>query len=84
MAQTENTGKLDSAGDAIENVAAAGRKALEEGLQEARDYGEKSLDYLAQVRGGLIDFVKREPLLAVGAAFLVGYVAAQMVKRLPS
>jgi hypothetical protein len=28
--------------------------------------------------------VKREPLIAVGAAFLVGYVAAQVFRRVPS
>ena len=84
MAESKDIRERDSAGDIIQDVAAAGRKALEEGLQEAREYSEKSLDYVARVREGLVDFVKREPLMAVGAAFLVGYVAAQIVKRLPS
>jgi len=81
MAEAKNSLDIDSAAEAIQNAAAAGRKALEEGLDEAREYGEKSLDYVAGLRGKLEQFVKREPLLAVGAAFLVGYVAAQMFKR---
>jgi ElaB/YqjD/DUF883 family membrane-anchored ribosome-binding protein len=81
MAEAKNAREIDSAAEAIQNAAAAGRKALEEGLDEAREYGEKSLDYVAQARGHLEKFVKREPLLAVGAAFLVGYVVAQIFKR---
>jgi hypothetical protein len=34
--------------------------------------------------GDLVEFVKREPLIAVGAAFLAGYVVAQIFRRLPS
>jgi len=81
MAEAKNSPDFDSAAEAIQNAAAAGRRALEEGLDEAREYGEKSLDYVAQFRGQLETFVKNQPLLAVGAAFLVGYVAAQIFKR---
>ena len=81
MAEARNIPDFDSAAEAIQNAAAAGRRALEEGLDEAREYGEKSLDYVSNLRGQLEGFVKRDPLLAVGAAFLVGYVAAQIFKR---
>lgn len=81
MAEARNSPDFDSAAEVIQNAAASGRRALEEGLEEAREYGEKSLDYLSQLRGQLEGFVKRDPLLAVGAAFLVGYVAAQIFKR---
>ena len=36
---------------------------------------EQDLDF------GLGDFVRREPWLALAAAFLVGYVAAQIMRR---
>lgn len=75
---------VDSAADVVERAATVGRHAIEEGYESAREYGGKSLDYLEQVGGGLGDFIKREPLLAVGAAFLVGYIAAQMFRRVPS
>ena len=81
MAEARNSPDFDSAAEAIQNAAAAGRRALEEGLDEAREYGEKSLDYVSNLRGQLEGFVKRDPLLAIGAAFLVGYVAAQIFKR---
>ena len=81
MAEARNSPDFDSAAEAIQNAATAGRRALEEGLDEAREYGEKSLDYLSNLREQLEGFVKRDPLLAVGAAFLVGYVAAQIFKR---
>jgi hypothetical protein len=75
---------IDSAADTVHNAAAAGRKALEEGYDNLREYGEKSLSYAGRLTGDLVEFVKREPLIAVGAAFLVGYVAAQVFRRSPS
>jgi len=81
MAEVKNYPDFDSAAEVIQNAATTGRRALEEGLEEAREYGEKSLDYFSNLRGQLEGFVKRDPLLAVGAAFLVGYVAAQIFKR---
>lgn len=68
--------------DAIENARKAGRDALENGYESVREYGEKSLEYASQAGEGLLDFVKREPLLAVAGAFLVGYVAAQIIRRI--
>jgi len=74
----------ESAEDAAHNVAAAGRKVLEESYDNLREYGEKSLSYAGHLTDDLLEFVKREPLIAVGAAFLVGYVTAQVLRRLPS
>jgi len=74
----------DSAADAIHTAAEAGRKALEDSYDNLREYGEKSLTYAGRLTGDLVEFVRREPLIAVGAAFLVGYVAAQIFRRLPS
>jgi ElaB/YqjD/DUF883 family membrane-anchored ribosome-binding protein len=74
----------DNAADAVHQAAAAGRKALEEGYDNLREYGEKSVNYAGRLTGDLVEFVKREPLIAVGAAFLVGYVAAQVFRRVPS
>jgi hypothetical protein len=73
---------LDGAAETVQQAAASGRKALEEGFESVREYGENSLDYLGQITESVTDYVKREPLLAVGAAFLAGYVAAQFLKRL--
>jgi hypothetical protein len=75
---------IDSAADTVHHAAMAGRKALEEGYDNLREYGGKSLNYAGRLSGDLVEFAKREPLIAVGAAFLVGYVAAQVFRRLPS
>jgi hypothetical protein len=74
----------ESVDELAHNAAAAGRKVLEEGYDNLREYGEKSLSYAGRLSGDLVEFVRREPLIAVGAAFLVGYVAAQVFRRLPS
>lgn len=74
----------ESADDAAHNVAAAGRKVLEESYDNLREYGEKSLSYAGRLTDDVVEFVKREPLIAVGAAFLLGFVAAQVLRRMPS
>ena len=84
MADTNNTRDIDGATEAVQHAAAVGREALEEGYEAVREYGGKSLDYAGQLGEGLTDFVRRQPLLAVGAAFLVGYIAAKVLRRFPS
>ena len=74
----------ESADDAAHNVAAAGRKVLGESYDNLREYGEKSLGYAGRLTDDVVEFVKREPLIAVGAAFLLGFVAAQVLRRMPS
>ena len=76
--------KMDDASEAIKKATAAGGQAVEDGYESVREYGEKSLDYAQELSGGLADFVKREPLMAVGAALLIGYLAAQFLRRVPS
>jgi ElaB/YqjD/DUF883 family membrane-anchored ribosome-binding protein len=76
--------RIDDASEAIKKATAEGGQALEDGYESVREYGEKSLDYAQELSGGLADFVRREPLMAVGAALLVGYLAAQFLRRVPS
>ncbi|MGO9450951.1 MAG: hypothetical protein ACLQDV_07880 [Candidatus Binataceae bacterium] len=83
MADTNSSRDIDGAAEAIDRASAAGRQALEEGYETAREYGEKSLDLVAQLSDSLTDFVRREPLIAVGAAVLVGYLAAKLLRRAP-
>jgi ElaB/YqjD/DUF883 family membrane-anchored ribosome-binding protein len=76
--------RIDDATEAIKKATAASGKALEDGYENAREYGERTLDYADQLSGGLADFVRREPLVSVGAALLIGYLAAQFVRRIPA
>jgi ElaB/YqjD/DUF883 family membrane-anchored ribosome-binding protein len=50
--------------------------AVKDGYQAAQKYiQDKGLDL------DLRDFVRREPWIAIAAAFAIGYVAAQIVRR---
>jgi hypothetical protein len=82
MAESKLEDGIQAGTDAYDNARKAGREALDSGYESVREYGEKSLEYASQAGEGLLDFVKREPLLAVAGAFLVGYVAAQVIRRL--
>ncbi|MGO9604581.1 MAG: hypothetical protein ACLQAT_14530 [Candidatus Binataceae bacterium] len=82
MADTNLNRDIDGAAEAIQRASAAGRQALEEGYETAREYGEKSIDLVGQLGDSLADFVRREPLIAVGAAVLVGFVAAKLLRRI--
>jgi hypothetical protein len=84
MADTNNVRDIDGAAEAVQHAASVGREALEEGYEAVREYGERSMDYAGQLGEGLTDFVRRQPLLAVGAAFLVGYLAAKVLRRFPA
>jgi ElaB/YqjD/DUF883 family membrane-anchored ribosome-binding protein len=51
-------------------------QAVKDGYQAAQKYvQDKGLDL------DLRDFVRREPWIALAAAFAIGYVAAQIVRR---
>ncbi len=84
MADTSSIRDIDGAAEAVQRAASAGRKAVEEGYETAREYGEKSLDLVGQLGEGVTEFVRRQPLLAVGAAFVIGYMAAKVLRSFPS
>jgi ElaB/YqjD/DUF883 family membrane-anchored ribosome-binding protein len=59
-------------------AADAAGQTLKEGYQAAQRYAhDKGLDSI-----DLRDFVRREPWIAIAAAFAIGYVAAQIVRRI--
>ncbi|HTW88158.1 MAG TPA: hypothetical protein VMD75_09135 [Candidatus Binataceae bacterium] len=54
----------------------AASQAVKEGYEAAQQYAqEKGIDF------DLREFVRREPWIAIAAAFAVGYVAAQILRR---
>jgi len=63
------------AGSAIENAR--------ESYEDAKEMADKSRAFVEDTSAELTKFVRREPLLAMGAAFAVGFFVAQIVKRLP-
>ena len=74
---------LDAANETMERAVEAGRKRFKHSFRSVRKYGQKSRAYADETRETLVDFVKREPLVAIAGAFIVGYVAAQLLRRIP-
>ncbi len=61
-----------------------GRRVMTDGYDDAREYADRGLDYVSSVSSSVGDFVQRDPWIAVAGAFLIGYVAAQALRRLSS
>jgi ElaB/YqjD/DUF883 family membrane-anchored ribosome-binding protein len=58
-----------------------GRQAIGQGYDRVREYAEKGADVFGDVSSNLADFVRKEPWIALAAAFAVGYVAARIMRR---
>jgi ElaB/YqjD/DUF883 family membrane-anchored ribosome-binding protein len=57
-------------------AAGTARQAVKDGYEAAQQYArETGLNF------DLRDFVRREPWIAIAAAFAIGYVAAQIIRR---
>jgi len=69
------------AADSVEAAKELGRKAAAEGYEHAREYAERGIDYVGGFSENLADFVAREPWMAIAGAFVVGYVSAQILRR---
>ena len=72
---------VERAKDTIEKARVAGRRAIEEGYENARQYAERGMDHVGGFSNTVSDFVVRDPWIAVAGAFLIGYVTAQVVRR---
>lgn len=64
---------LDQGREAAETAS----RGIKDGYKAARQYvQENGLDF------DLRDFVRREPWIAIAAAFAVGYATAQIIRRI--
>ncbi len=68
--------------DAARDYAGTARDYANKGYDAARDYANVGIDAAARIGDDLTDFVRKEPWIAVAAAFAVGYLAARIVRRL--
>ncbi|MGH7917061.1 MAG: hypothetical protein ACREQE_06300 [Candidatus Binataceae bacterium] len=69
----------DSVTDKIESVS---DKIPKDKIQRtARDYANAGLEMASGMSDNLTDFVRREPWIALAAAFAVGYVIARALRR---
>jgi hypothetical protein len=73
----------DAANSAVRQAMDQGRQAADVAGQVVKD-GYQAAQKYVQDKGldlDLRDFVRREPWIAIAAAFAIGYVAAQIVRR---
>jgi ElaB/YqjD/DUF883 family membrane-anchored ribosome-binding protein len=71
----------ETAKSAVQGAIGQGRNAAEKASQTVQD-GYKAAQEYAEDKGlDIGDFVRREPWLAITAAFAIGYVVAQMIRR---
>jgi hypothetical protein len=66
------------------DAARTGVDAARENLGYAQDYASGGLDMIKELSGSLSEFVSRQPLIAVAGAFLIGYMAARVLRRASS
>lgn len=71
-----------AASDTVEDVKNMGREAIEKGYDDTREYVSKGMDYASDVSDGLTDFVQHQPWVALAGAFLIGYVAAKVLRQI--
>jgi ElaB/YqjD/DUF883 family membrane-anchored ribosome-binding protein len=69
------------AADSFGTATEMGRKAAAEGYDQAREYASRGADYVGGLSESVAEFVSREPWMAIAGAFVVGYVAAQILRR---
>ncbi|MBF6570720.1 MAG: hypothetical protein IVW54_17785 [Candidatus Binataceae bacterium] len=73
---------FQTANDYAEAGADAAREYAGRGYDSAREYADRGLDVAAAVSENMREFVRREPWLAVAAAFAVGYTLARLMRRM--
>jgi ElaB/YqjD/DUF883 family membrane-anchored ribosome-binding protein len=66
---------VQQAVDQGRNIADKASETVKEGYKAAQQYAQDNLSV------DVADFVRREPWMAITAAFAIGYVAAQMIRR---
>lgn len=73
----------DSANSAAHSAFDQGRDAADRAADALKDGYDAAQQYVQDRVGDfdLREFVRREPWIAIAAAFAVGYVVAQIVKR---
>jgi hypothetical protein len=58
-----------------------GRQAAEQGYETVKEYAGKGIGAAGDLSADLREFVRREPWIALVAAFAVGYMAARFARR---
>jgi ElaB/YqjD/DUF883 family membrane-anchored ribosome-binding protein len=73
----------ETANSSVHSAIDQGREAADKASQAVKDGYDAAQQFVQDKVGDfdLREFVRREPWIAIAAAFAVGYVVAQVVKR---
>lgn len=64
------------------DAARQGVSAAREGLQYAQEHLGDGVDVVKTMANTVSEFVHEQPLIAVAGAFLIGYMAARLMRRI--
>jgi len=98
MADIIDSSGFSEVGHSIDKAADRGSAAIKQGvnaalngldtakgaLGQAQEHVNDGVDYVMEMIRSVNDLVTRQPLLAVGGAFLIGYIAARLMRRVSS
>jgi ElaB/YqjD/DUF883 family membrane-anchored ribosome-binding protein len=75
---------MDNKGTAetVQGAATTARAAADSGLERAREYANLGSDTPGRIAETLSEFVRKEPWIAIAAAFAAGYVVARVMRRI--
>jgi hypothetical protein len=71
-----------STAETAQGAAAAAREGADTGFERAREYAKLGSDAAGRIAENLIEFVRKEPRIAIAAAFAAGYVVARVMRRI--
>ncbi|MBF6570337.1 MAG: hypothetical protein IVW54_15820 [Candidatus Binataceae bacterium] len=80
MKDTTNA-MASAAADTFEKATDIGRDAIDRGVEGARDYAAKGMDYADEISGSLTEFAQSQPWIALAGAFVIGYFAAHALRK---
>jgi hypothetical protein len=72
----------DFSREAIDKGREAVDKGIDRGYDRASEYLSKGIDYAGEASNGLAELVQRQPWLALAGAFVIGYVAAKVLRQM--
>jgi ElaB/YqjD/DUF883 family membrane-anchored ribosome-binding protein len=75
----------DTADSSVRSAMDQGRQTADKASQAVKDGYDAAQQYVKDKAADLDlnGFVRREPWVAIATAFTIGYVAAQIVRRVP-
>lgn len=65
----------------VDSLGQAGKSKVDSGVNTAKGYADQAIAQAQDVRGQTEEKIRQNPLVAVGAAFGVGYVLGKLLDK---